>query len=146
MSRQKYTSGKKNKSYGTKKDLVTYFAVSQEFKRVYILRNVPRAIATLMVEHADNPGKLLLLIYNQWLSDEERQLTLYVRFANLLAKDFYRNMYRYASKGLELQSSKTGLDEYQVVGDSRGVMEYKRATGCFLDYINGWKSGHVERI
>lgn len=128
------------------KDHIVLFAVSHEFKRVYILRNIPKKIARLLVENADNAGKLLLVMYNQWLDKDERRDSQCVRFANLLSKDFHRAMYRYTDKGIELESSMSNLNNYQVVGDSRGVLQYKRATGCFLDYINGWKNGHVERI
>jgi len=128
------------------KDRIVLFAVSHTFKRVYILRNVPRKIARRMTDNAGNSGKILLCLYNQWLDVEERRDVQCVRFANLLSKDFYRAMYRYVDHGIELESTDEGLDNYQVVGDSRGVLQYKRATGCFLDYINGWKNGHVERI
>ena len=135
-----------SKSNSRFKDHIVLFAVSHTFKRVYILRNVPRKIARRMTDNAGNAGKLLLCLYNQWLDESERRDVKCVRFANLLSKDFYRAMYRYADNGIELESSDDGLETYQVVGDSRGVMQYKRATGCFLDYINGWKNGHVERI
>lgn len=127
-------------------NMATLFAVSHAHKRVYVFKEFPKAVLEEFIKHHKKPGKLLLVLYNQFLQEGDHKHVELVRYVNLLSKDFHKKMWMCEDELVIVDGSDwREIEAYRVAG-TRHLDVTTRLNHCVGRFIDRWaKIEKVER-
>lgn len=124
--------------------MATLFAVSHAHKRVYVFSAFPEKVLEEFVKHHKKPGKLLLVLYNQFLKEGDHKHVELVRYVNLLSKDFHRCMWMCEDDLVVVDGDDCReIETYRVAG-TRHLGVTARLNHCVGRFMNRWAK--VERV